>query len=115
MAGKSQKKEYKKYMIIPNSREARQIGYVTVSTGEFRTSRILPLEKPVPMTDKEVAAIKRMKEPMQMDKDINVHNLMDKHHIPQNKANELAREIERNPEVGGKRISFVPQYSVVPA
>ena len=117
MAGKTtaEAKKYKKYIIIPNSREARQEGYVTVSTGEFRTSRILPFEKPIPLTEKEVAALKRMKEPIQVDRDIDVHEIMDRHRITQDKANLIARRMDQDPQMGGKRISFTPKYTVVPA
>ena len=75
----------------------------------------IPFERPVYLSEAEVAALKRQKEPIQVDKDISVHEIMEKHKIPQAKANQLARQTERDPSMGGKRITFTPKFLVQPA
>ncbi len=40
---------------------------------------------------------------------------MQKHQVDQNKANQMARMIQQNPDQGGKSIEFVSKYIVTPA
>jgi len=100
------------YKVIPTSQENFKQGYLTVSTGEFHTSRIIPLDKRVALTDKEVHAIKRMKEHITIDKRVDVREIMDRHQIPQTQANAVAQSMDQS---GGKKIQWVPKYTVVPA
>jgi hypothetical protein len=55
-----------------------------------------------------------MKEPIQVDRRIDVHELMDKYQITQEKANKLAQTIDSDPSAK-KQFSWVPKFVVTPA
>jgi hypothetical protein len=87
--------------------------FVKVNGGGM-IARPIPFETPVFLTDSEVKAIKRMKDPMQVEGRIDVHELMDKHQITQKKANEMAKLMERDP-AANRKFSWVSKYIVTPA
>ena len=97
------------YIVIARSNETIKEGYAMAG------ARAIPFDTPVAMSDREVESVKRQKEAIQLDKQINVRELMEKHQISQAKANEMAKLIAENPEQGGKKIEFVPKYIVTPA
>ncbi len=108
MAGKTEKKA-KQYIVTPRSPESLKEGFCIAN------GRRVPFDQPVYLSEAQVATLKRQKEPIQMEKQINVYELMEKHQITQEKANQMARQIQADPSMGGKKISFVPKFSVYPA
>ena len=116
MAGKtSDKSTKKKYIVIPLSQQSRKEGYAICNANSAMGAKKIPFEKPILLSDEEVSALKRQREPILVDKDINVHEIMDKHRISQAKANKLAQAIESDKSMGGQRITFTPKYHVSPA
>ena len=110
----AEKKKYKNYIVYARSNDTLREHFLKINAGGMK-ARVIPFDKPIPLTDEEVAAIKRMKEPVQMKKRVDVHEIMEKHKVPQDKANKMAQLIEDNPDIGGKEISWVPKYIVTPA
>jgi len=104
----------KKYIVYARSNDTIRERFAKVNAGGMRAKSI-PFETPVMLTDEEVAALRRMKEPIQMKKQISVAEIMEKHKVTQAKANKMAALIEQNPDMGGKEISWVPKYVVSPA
>ena len=113
MAGKK-KSEMKQYIVIARNPETMKEGYAFVSTGERPRPLRVPFEKPVYLTEKEVAALKRQREAVEMDAHINVHEIMEKHKVSQNIANRMAQATERDRSMGGKKITFTPKYVIQP-
>ena len=109
----AEKSKPKKYLVYARSQETMKEKFVKVNAGGMK-ARPIPFETPVFLTDGEVAAIKRMKEPMQIESRIDVHELMNKHQITQAKANEMAKLMERDP-AARKNFSWVAKYIVTPA
>jgi hypothetical protein len=109
----AENKKHKKYVIYARSQETMKEKYVKINAGGMR-ARPLPFETPIFLTDKEVAAIKRIKEPMQIEGRIDVHELMEKHQISQTKANEMAKLMESDP-AARRKFSWVAKYIVTPA
>ena len=116
MAGKTQsgKSGRRNYIVIPLSPQARKEGYAICNANSAMGAKRIPFEKPIPLTEAEVAVLKRQRDPMTIEKDISVSEIMDKHRIPADKARKLAQQIERDPDMGGKRIVFQPKYHVQP-
>ena len=109
MAAKTQtekKAPLKKYLVIARNNETLKEGYAVA--GHKR----IPFDIPVPLTDREVESIKRQREAIQIEKQVSVRELMEKHQISQVKATEMARMISENPDQGGKKIEFVSKYIV---
>ena len=94
------------YIIIPRSNETIKEQYAVAGT------KRLPFNVPLRLSKKDVMLLRRQKEPIQVDKQINVHEIMDKFSIDQQKANKMAKLTEANPEMGGKSIQFVSKYIV---
>ena len=112
-AQKSGKNAKKQYVIIARSQETMKEGFAVVNAGG-RMARRIKFETPVYLTDTEVNAIKRQKDPVQIDKEISVYEIMEKYKIPQEKAGRLAQKIQQDPSMGGKSIDFVSKYIVTP-
>ena len=102
-------KERQKYIVIARSTETIKEQYAIAGTKK------IPFDEPVFLSDRDIAALKRQKEPIQVEKQVSVREIMDKHRISQTKAQEMAKLIADNPDQGGKRITFVSKYIVTPA
>ena len=102
------------YTIIARSPETMKEKYATVNVGGIK-ARMLPFDTPVPLSKKEVSALRRQRESIQIDAEVNVHQLMEKHKISQEKANRLAQQINSDRSMGGKKIDWVEKYIIVPA
>ena len=99
----------KAYIVIARNNETLKEG------GAKAGFRDVPFDRPVLLTAKEVEALKRQREPIQIEKQVSVRELMEKHQIDQHKAIEMAKLIEANPQQGGKSIEFVSKYIVTNA
>ena len=97
------------YLVIPRNNETLKEGFAVCGT------KRVPFDSPVPLSDKDVESLKRQREPIQIEKQVSVREIMQKHQVDQNKANQMARMIQENPDQGGKSIEFVSKYIVTPA
>ena len=102
-------KERQKYIVIARSTDTMKEVYA------FANGRKIPFDTPVPLTDSQIASLKRQKEAIQIEKQISVREIMEKHQVSQTKANEMAKLIADNPDQGGKKIQYVSKYIVTPA
>jgi hypothetical protein len=107
------KKEHKQYVVYARSQETMKEKFVKVNA-KGMIARPIPFEKPVYLTDGEVDAIKRMKEAFQVEKNIDIRELMEAHQISQTKANEMAKLMESDP-AARRKFSWVSKYIVTPA
>ena len=105
----TKKEERKKYLVIARSTETIKEMYAVAGTKK------IPFDTPVTLTDNDLATLKRQREPIQVDKQVSVREIMEKHQVSQSKAQEMAKLISENPEQGGKKITFVSKYIVTPA
>jgi len=105
----TKKVERKKYIVIARSTETIKEMYAIAGT------KRIPFDEPVFLTDKDIVALKRQREPIQVEKQVTVRDIMEKHRVSQGKAQEMAKLIANNPDQGGKKITFVSKYLVVPA
>ena len=103
----------KKYIVYARSQESMREQFVKINAGGM-IARPIPFEKPVYLTDKEVALLRRFKEPYQIEQRINVQELMEKHQISQSKANSMAKLLESDP-TATRKFSHVSKYIVSPA
>jgi hypothetical protein len=96
----------KKYIVIARSNETLKEQYAVAGVKK------VPFDTPVVLTDREVASLERQREPIQVEKQISVHEIMEKHKVTQVKANEIAKMIAADPSQGGKKITFVKKYVI---
>ena len=108
MAGKKEETKVRRYIVIPRSNEALKERFAVANM------KRIPFDTPVPLTELEVRVLKEQKEPIQIEGTVDVHAIMEEMQIPQEKANKIAEARSRNRDIG-KKIKFVPKYSVVPA
>jgi len=99
----------KLYMVIARSTETMKEMYVWANGVQ------IPFETPLPLTDTQIATIKRQREPIQIEKTTTVRDIVEKHQVDQAKANQMLKLIAENPEQGGKKITYVDKYIVTPA
>ncbi len=92
------------YLVIARNNETLKEGYAVAGP------KRIPFDTPIALNDKDVESLKRQREPIQIEKQVNVRELMQKHQVSQTKANEMARMISANPDQGGKKIEFVSKY-----
>ena len=102
----TKKEVRKKYLVIARSTETIKEQYAIA--GRKR----IPFDTPVYLTDNDIATLKRQREAIQIEKQVNVREIMEQHQISQAKANELAKLQESD---GKKQIKFVSKYIVTPA
>jgi hypothetical protein len=107
------KEKAKKYIVYARSQEAMKEQFVKINAGGM-IARPIPFETPVYLTDDEVKAIKRLREALQIEKRIDVRELMEAHQISQTKASEMAKLMESSPEAR-RKFSWVPKFIVTPA
>jgi len=108
MAGKKEEQtKVRRYLVIPRSNEALKERFAVANM------KRVPFDTPVPLTDLEVRILKEQKEPVAVDATVDVRRIMDEMQVPQETANKIAEARARSDI--GKRIRFVPKYSVVPA
>ena len=108
MASKSTDKP-RRYIVVARSQDTIKEGYA------FANGKRIPFETPVVLSDAQVATIKHQKEPIQVEKSVSVHEIMQQHQVSQTKASEMAKLIAENPDQGGKKIAYVNKYIVYPA
>ena len=94
------------YLVIARNNETLKEGYAVAGT------KRIPFDTPVALNDRDIESIKRQREPIQIEKQINVREIMQQHQVSQTKANEMAKMISANPDQGGKKIEFVSKYIV---
>ena len=102
------KEKAQQYVVIARSTET--IKEKVAMAGK----RAIPFETPVFLSGQELQSLRRQKEPIQVEKQVSVMEIMEKHRVSQAKANEMARLISENPDQGGKKITFVSKYIVSP-
>ena len=116
MAGrKNDKTDTKRYIVIPRNPQTANEGFAFVSTGERARPMRVPFERPVFLTDAEVSALKRQREAIQVDKKIDVTEIMERHQVPQTIANKMAQATTNDTSMGGKKIEFVTKYIITAA
>lgn len=91
-------------MIIARNTETIKEQYASANGVNF------PFETPVWITPNQKKALERQKEPIQVAKSVSVHDLMQQHQCSVEKAQELAKLIQENPNQGGKKITYVSRY-----
>ncbi len=94
------------YIVVPRNNETLKEKAVMTGFGK----RSVPFNRPVRLNAQEYKNIQRQKEPIQIEKEINVMEIMEEHQISQTKANEMAKLKSSNTKIGGKQISFVPKF-----
>jgi hypothetical protein len=109
----AEKTKHKKYMVYARSQDTMKERFVKVNAGGM-IARPIPFEKPVFLTEDEVHVIRRIKEPMQIEKRIDVQDLMQAHQISQSKAQEMAKLMESDP-AARRKFSWVAKYIVTAA
>ena len=107
MASKQEKA--KRYVVIPRSNEAFKERFAIAN------GKRVPFDTPVILADGDVKVLKHQREPIQIDGDVNVHQIMDEMRIPQSEANKIAQARANSKDAMGKKIQWVPKYSVHPA
>ena len=103
------KKERQKYLVIARSPDTMK------ELTAFANGKHIPFDTPVYLTEKQINSLKRQREPIQIEKQISVREIMEKHQVNQTKANEMAKLIAQDPNQGGKKIQYVAKYIVTPA
>jgi hypothetical protein len=110
---KDAKSKTKKCIVIPRNPDTANELYAFVNTGERPGGGLkIPFERPVYLTEKEIAALERQREAIQVDRQINVREIMDRHQVPQSVANKMAKASSQDSSMGGKQIRFVSKYIV---
>ena len=99
----------KSYIVIARNNETLKEGYAVC--GQKR----IPFDTPVALTEREVEVLKHQREAIQIERQVSVREIMEKHQIDQHKANEMAKMIQQSPDQGGKSIEFVSKYIVTTA
>lgn len=94
-----------KCVVIPRTNDAIRERFVKVN------GKTVPFDREVYLTENDIKTIQGMKEPMKVEKDVNVHEIMEKMQIPQSEANRIAEARMRNG--GESSFSWVPKFSVV--
>ena len=111
MAGK--KEESNVYIVIPRTEDAMKEGFVRVN------NKVIPFDRKVKLVKNDVEVIRRMKEPTQGSTvNISVSQIMEEYKIPQEEANKIARaraQQANSDNAIGKKIMWIPKYSVHPA
>ncbi len=109
MAATKTKEKAQLYLVIARNNETLKEGYAV--SGVKR----IPFDTPVALSTRDVENLKRQREPIQIEKQVNVREIMQQHQISQSQANEMAKMISSNPDQGGKKIEFVSKYIVTTA
>ncbi len=109
----AEKKQHKKYLVYARSQDTMKEKFVKINA-KGMIARPIPFEKPVYLTEDEVKAIRRIKEPMQVEKRIDVQEIMNAHQISQSKAQEMAKLMEADP-AARRKFSWVAKYICVEA
>lgn len=110
MATKTEKKPTRKlYLVIARNNETLKEGYAVCGT------KRVPFDTPVALSEGDYENLTRQREAIQVERQVTVREIMEKHQIDQAKASEMARMIQENPDQGGKSIEFVSKYIVTPA
>lgn len=71
----------------------------------------IPYGKRVRITQHDYEQLRQQKLPIMVDKSINVHEIMDEMRITQEKANLIAREMEKDKDMS-KSFRYVPRYHI---
>ena len=94
-----------KCVVIPRTNDAIKEKILKVN------GKVIPFDREVMLTENDIRTINGMKEPMKVEKDVNVHEIMEKMQIPQSEANRIA---EARMRAGGESsFSWVQKYTVV--
>ena len=109
MATKETVKKRPKYLVIARSTETMKEMYAWANGVK------VPFETPVALSDVQVSTLKRQREPIQIEKNTTIRDIMDQHQVDQGKANAMLKLIQENPDQGGKKITYVSKYIVTPA
>jgi len=108
MATKEKPNKAQKYIVIARSTETMKERFA------WTNGRKVLFDTPTFLSDAQVNTLRHQKEGIQMDKRVTVSDIMEKHSVDQNKANQMLKLIQQNPEQGGKKLSFVAKYIVTP-
>jgi len=95
--------KYLKVVITPRTNEASSKQYVKISTSSFSRPRLLPLDKPVWVTQQEVNALNELSELTSKKTGMTVQEIMDKYSVPEYVANEMAKDETMNKKVIEKK------------
>ena len=106
---KEKQKTRRKYLVIARSTETMKEMYAWANGTQ------IPFETPVYLTDAQINTLKHQREAIQIEKTTTVRDIMEKHSVDQAKANKMLELIQKNPEQGGKKITYVSRYIVTPA
>jgi hypothetical protein len=80
----------KRYKIIPRTSDAQKEPFVKVNGKTF------PIDIPVPLTENDKRVIKNYKEPMMIDKEFNIYQLMDELKVSKQEAVKIAQARGKN-------------------
>jgi len=105
---KKETKKAGKYIVIPRSNEALKERFAIAN------GKRVPFDTPVILNADDVTVLKHQREPIQMEGEVNVHQIMDELRVPQAQANKIAEARANNKDMS-KRLQWVPKYSVHPA
>jgi hypothetical protein len=98
------KKDTLKCIVMPLTDNARKERFLKIN------GKVVPFGIPFDLTQDDINAIKRLKEPKRNEQNLSVYDVMDQLKIPQEKANKIMRE---GGELTKKQnIGFVPKYSI---
>lgn len=100
-----QQKEYYEVIVTPATDNAHKEGFVKIN------GQIIPFGIKRKLHLNDIKAIQRLKEPKKSTRGANVHDLMDKLKLPQEKVNQLLKENADMRENNG--ITFIRKYNVV--
>jgi hypothetical protein len=105
----AKKEERTKYIVIARSTDTIKEMYAIAG------NKRIPFDEPVYLNKRDIESLKRQREPIQVEKQVSVRDIMNKHQVSQVKAQEMAKLISENPDQGGKQITFVSKYVISPA
>jgi len=96
-----------KVIVSPITDNAYKEGYA------FVNGKVVPFDIPVILEDKDVKALERRKEPKRIDSSgVNVHELMNRMKISQEKANRIARSGMADNMDGKVKVRYVNKYNI---
>ena len=107
MAGKKTEDKARRVIVIPRTNDAMKENFVKVN------GKVVPFDVPIVLEPRDIRVLNEMKEPVSVDADVNVYEIMDQMQISQEQANKIAQA--RAVAGNGKRIKWVPKFSVMSA
>jgi hypothetical protein len=92
-----------KYIVIPRSQQTYEEKFAVAN------NKKIPFETPVVLTDNDVKALERQKEPLKRDSHATVYEIMDKYRVDQKKAAKILQAQQSSGEMG-TRIAWSKKY-----